>query len=294
MISVTVGARSRSCSGPKPKMMSFRSFFSVRRIMYFRNSWCRCGRTRWKMSLKPLSTRWTCWLTSRHWARFSRSRRNFKQPVQLGLALRHERGRQVELVGGQHGQVEILVAAGLHDDLVDQVVAERQAGDLLDQRLVLGAEDVHLAADVLDVVFQEQDALRVAAVAGFELVQIEPLQQLPVDLQLQVGHDRAEVGLQLVAADGGRLLGLEGERVGPDADLGAGVEQPVCPPSTSSSPTTQLFRPTFSSSSLPSRIGAHHGMLPRDQRALQADRVGRVAADGDPGSPASTTCGGSR
>ena len=33
----------------------------------------------------------------------------FQQSVQLGLALRHERGRQVELVGGQHGHVEDVV-----------------------------------------------------------------------------------------------------------------------------------------------------------------------------------------
>ena len=49
--------------------------------------------------------------------------------------------------------------AGLHDELIDQVVAQREPGDLLDQRLVLAAEDVQFAADVLDVVFQQHDAL---------------------------------------------------------------------------------------------------------------------------------------
>ena len=64
----------------------------------------------------------------------------------------------------------------------------------------------------------------VAAAVGLELVEVEPLQQLAVDAQLQVGHDRAEMGFQLAAGDGGGLLGLEGQRVGPDADLGARLE----------------------------------------------------------------------
>ena len=121
--------------------MSLRSFFSVRRMRYFRSSWCRCGRTRWKMSLKRLSTR--CDLLA-HVAALGQVQPladELQQAVQLGLALRHQRGRHVELVGGQRRQVEILLAAGLHDELVHQVVAERQAGDLLQQRLVLRAED---------------------------------------------------------------------------------------------------------------------------------------------------------
>ena len=60
-----------------------------------------------------------------------------------------------------------------------------------------GAEDLQLAADVLDVVFQQEDALRVAGPVGLELVEVQPFQQLAVDPQLQVGHDRAEVGFQL-------------------------------------------------------------------------------------------------
>ena len=171
-------------------------------------------------------------------------------------------------------------AARLHDDLVDQVVAERQAGDLFDQRLVLGAEDVQLAADVLDVVLQEEDALRVAAVAGLELVQVEPFQQLLVDLQLQVGHDRPQVGLQLAAADRGGLLGLEGQRVGPDADLGARLEHARLPAQHLLLADDATIQADVLQGSLP-LLHPHDGVLPRDQRALQADRVGRVAADGD-------------
>ena len=117
--------------------------------------------------------------------------------MQLGLPLRDERCRQVELVGGQRGHVEKVIATRLHDDLVDEVVAERQTGDFLNEGLVFGPKDVQLAADVLDVVFQQNDALRVAAVAGLELVEIEPFQQLLMDLQFQIGHDRPQVGLEL-------------------------------------------------------------------------------------------------
>ena len=198
--------------------------------------------------------------------------------MQLRLPLRHERGRQVELVGGQHGQVEDVVAARLHDDLVDQVVAERQAGDLLHQRLVLGTEDVQLAANVLDVVFQQEDALRVAAVTGFELVQVEPFQQLLVDLQLQVGHDRAQMGFQLAAADRGGLLGLEGQRVGPDADLGARLEHARLPAqhllvAHDAAIQADVLQHQLAVTWSTGCPHPHHGMLPRDQRALQADRV---------------------
>jgi len=54
----------------------------------------------------------------------------------------------------------------------DPTARRREAGDFLDQRFVLAAEDVQLPADVFDVIFQEQDALRVAAVTSFELVQV--------------------------------------------------------------------------------------------------------------------------
>ena len=50
-----------------------------------------------------------------------------QQAVQFGLALGHQRGRHVELVAGQGGQVEILLRAGLQNQLVHQVVAERRA-----------------------------------------------------------------------------------------------------------------------------------------------------------------------
>ena len=64
----------------------------------------------------------------------------------------------------------------------------------------------------------------VVGAVGLELVQVQPLQQLAVDPQLQVGHDRAEVGFQLGAGDGRGFFGLEGEREGPDPHLGADVE----------------------------------------------------------------------
>ena len=173
--------------------------------------------------------------------------------MQLGFALGHQGGGDVELVRGQRREVEVLLGPLLHDQLVDQVIAERQPGDLLQQRLVLLAEDLDVPADVLDVVLQEQNAVGVAGPVRLELVQVEPLQQLAVDPQLQVGHDRAEVRLQLRPADRHGLLRLEGERKGPDPHLGAGVEDGRLPPETSTSPTTQLFRPTFSSWSWPLR-----------------------------------------
>ena len=39
------------------------------------------------------------------------------------------------------------------------------------------------------------------AAVGLELVEVEPFEQLAVDPQFQVGHDRAEMGLQLAAGD---------------------------------------------------------------------------------------------
>jgi len=78
-----------------------------------------------------------------------------QQGVQLGLALGHERGGHVELVRGERGQVEVGIAARVHDHLVDQVIADHQAGDLLEQGLVLGLEEPQLAAHVFDVVFEQ-------------------------------------------------------------------------------------------------------------------------------------------
>ena len=195
--------------------------------------------------------------------------KEFQQAMQFRLALGHERDRQVELVGGEYGQVEDVVRAGFHDDLVDQMIAKRQPGDLLDERLVLRIEDVQLAADVLDVVLQEQDALRVAAVAGLELVEIEPFEQFLMDLQLQIGHDRAEMGLQFTAADGDGLLGLERERVGPDADLGAGIEDARLPAehfflADQAAIQADILQHQFAVTRSTGCPDPHHGMLPRD------------------------------
>ncbi len=232
------------------------------------------------MSLKRPSTRVTCWLDVAAFGEVQSLADELQQAVQLGLALRHQRGRHVELVARQRRQVEIFLAPRLHDELVDEVVAERQAGDLLQERFVVGAEDSHLAADVLDVVLQEEDALRIAAAVGLELVEVQPLQQLAVDPQLEVGHDRAEVGFEVAAGNGRLLLGLEGEAEGPDADLRPRHEDRrltaqhllVAHQATVQADVLQLQ---------PAVNAAHDRVMPRDQRALQAHGVGGVAADGD-------------
>jgi hypothetical protein len=56
------------------------------------------------------------------------------------------------------------------------------------------------AADVLDVVFQQQDVLwNFAPGLRFEFVQVEPLEAAFVDLQFQIGDDAAQVGFELRA-----------------------------------------------------------------------------------------------
>ena len=67
------------------------------------------------------------------------------------------------------------------------MVAQRQADDLLQQRLVFQAKDGQLAAGVLDVVLQQQNALLLPAAARLQLVQIQPLQQSLMD-----GSSRSE------------------------------------------------------------------------------------------------------
>ena len=202
MISVTVGARSRSCSGPKPKIVSFRSFFSVRRMRYLRSSWCRCGRTRWKMSLKRVSTR--CDLLA-HVAALGQVQPladELQQAVQLGLALGHQRGRHVELVarsarpGRSTPRVPVSMMSWLTrwSRSVRPVISSSSAS--------FSGPKTFSSRQTSSMLFsKQQDALRVAAAVGLELVEVQPLQQLAVDPQLQVGHDRAEVGLQLGAGD---------------------------------------------------------------------------------------------
>ena len=76
----------------------------------------------------------TCWLTSRHSPRFSRCADELQEAVQFG-------SRSGTSVAGTSNSFDVSAArskyssvARLHDELVDQVVAERQAGDLLQQR----------------------------------------------------------------------------------------------------------------------------------------------------------------
>ena len=123
--------------------------------------------------------------------------------MQLGFALGHERGRHVELVvtSARPGRRCRPLPVSMID-LVDQVVAERQAGDFFDAAASFSAPKTSNSRQTSSMLFSSSTMLcRVAAVAGLELVQIEPFEQLLVDPQLQVGHDRAEVGFQLAAAD---------------------------------------------------------------------------------------------
>ena len=57
-----------------------------------------------------------------------------------------------------------------------------------EQPFVPLVEDAQLAADVVDVVLEQQDAGRERGTVVLELVQVEPLEQLLVDFQLQVGE----------------------------------------------------------------------------------------------------------
>ena len=50
------------------------------------------------------------------------------------------------------------LVVAFQDQLVDDVVAQREADDLFQQRIVLLVEQLQLAADVFDVVFEQQDA----------------------------------------------------------------------------------------------------------------------------------------
>ena len=155
-----------------------------------------------------------------------------------------------------------------------------EPGDFLQQGFVLRREDAQVAADVVDVVLQQEDARGVAAAMGFKLVKVEPLQQFAVDAQLQFGHDRAEVGLQFGAGDGRRPLGFEVERVGPDADFRARLEDGRL----SAEHLLVADNATVQSHVLQVQLAVgrpHHGVPPRDQRTLQAYGVGRVTADRD-------------
>ena len=125
----------------------------------------------------------------------SAARGELQQAVQLGLALGHQRGRHVELVASS------ATARSKNSSLPVSMINwltrwSRSVSPVISSSsgLVLRAEDVQLAADVLDVVLQQQDARRVAGVVGLELVQVEPFEQLAVDPQLQVGHDRRAGG----------------------------------------------------------------------------------------------------
>ena len=82
-----------------------------------------------------------------------------QQGVQFGLALGDEGGGHVELVAGEHGEVGRGLPIGLHDELMNEQIAEGDAGDLGQQSFVAVLKDGELAADVVDVVFEQQDAL---------------------------------------------------------------------------------------------------------------------------------------
>jgi len=102
--------------------------------------------------------------------------------VQLGLALGDERaGTSNSLESGARSKYSSSVS------MMSWLTSgrERQAGDLSSSGS-FSARTRHLAAHVLDVVFQQQNAWRVAAAVGLELVQVEPLQQFLVDPQLDM------------------------------------------------------------------------------------------------------------
>ena len=158
------------------------------------------------------------------------------------------------------------------------MVAQPQAGNLLQQRVVDIAEQVHLAANVFDVVFQRQNALGRGSAGGIGLVQIEAFEQLFVNPQFQIGHRGAQMGFELLAADAGHLFGPEADRVGPDADLDAGSE--LGPLSAEhfriadqAAIQADVFQFHFAV------MNAHHGVPARDQRAAQHHAVGLFAAD---------------
>ncbi len=100
-----------------------------------------------------------------------------QQVLQFGFAFGDQRGRDVELVPGQAVCAEAFVVA-FENQLVDDIVAERQADDLLQQRVVLFAEQPQLPADVFDVLLQQQDAFVVAELVVLQFVQVEAFEQL--------------------------------------------------------------------------------------------------------------------
>ena len=61
--------------------------------------------------------------------------------------------------------------------------------------------------------------------------------------------------------------------------LAPGSKTAVCAPETSTSPTTQLFRPTFSRWSFPS-LHPHDGVVAGDERTGEHHGVRRIATDG--------------
>lgn len=190
-----------------------------------------------------------------------------EQVVQFGLALGNERGRHVELVAGQGRQVEGSVPPGFHDELVDQMIAEHQPGHLLQHRLVVFRKQLEFPADVFDVVLEQHDAAGIGGPPAFKLVKVEPLQELAVDPQLQVGHDRSEVGVELRAGDPLGLLGLERERERPDPHLGARLEGDALRRRDFDVADKAAIQTMVREHELPA-LRPDHRMAARDERAL--------------------------
>ena len=78
-----------------------------------------------------------------------------QQAVQFGLALGNQCGRHVELVAGQGGHVEIFIRAGLQISWFTRW-SPSEPGDFLQQGFVLRGENAHVAADIVDIVLQEE------------------------------------------------------------------------------------------------------------------------------------------
>ena len=111
----------------------------------------------------------------------------------------------------------------LQDELVDQVVAQREADDLLEQRLRSPCRTALSSRQTSSMLFSSSRMLSVLpTLVVLQLVQVEPLQQLAGG-SAAPGRDMIERrwASSSLPADDGRRLGLERQRVRPDADLDA-------------------------------------------------------------------------
>ncbi len=203
-----------------------------------------------------------------------------QQVVEFGFALGHQRGRHVELVGGDARQIEVPLVAGFHDELVDEQIAEREHRQLIEQRFIVLAEHFQFAAHILDVVLQQQDVVAVMDAVVLQFVEIEPLQQHLVNAQLQRSQHAAKVGFHLLGRNGGLHLGLERQRVRPDTQLDARRKLGFLAAQQFAVAHQAAIQPHVLDRQLPI-APANDGMPPGDQRAAQDNVVFGVAADGD-------------